>query len=284
MCKKPITLKDQQKVKCGRCIECLMARSYEWATRLDIEAKHAKSGVFLTLTYDDEHAIWIDSPETGETLTTLHRPDIQKFFMKLRVYQKRSGNKDQVRTFYCGEYGGKTKRAHYHALVFNLDKSVIKRLEKNEIWNKGFIVVGDVTSKSIRYVSNYMLLKDVDIVRGQKKPFTGMSLKPAIGYQYTESTRNFEHHMIHEKDEMLVPGKKKPNINNYMLHKITDPITAKRIKDKRLENWNKIREERLKELEKTAPLDPLGQLEKEKDQKVKEKQRKFKAYKKTNTL
>lgn len=281
MCKKPITLKDHQKVKCGRCIECLIQRSKEWATRLDIESKHAKSGVFLTLTYSDDNVTWHVDQETGEMVTSLEKRDLQLFIKRLRKRQLKYKNPDQVRYFACGEYGGKTKRAHFHALVFNLDRKVIN--EMDTLWTDGFIKVGDVTPKSIRYVSNYMLLKDNNKLKIQAEPFTTMSKKPVIGHQYF-TTRSFEQHEIHEKDEMLVAGKYKPQLPNHFLDKITTKETKHKIKKARIEKFAEKREELLKEAERSNPLDPLGEAEKRKQDQVKIKERKFNKYRKQNKL
>lgn len=188
MCKKPLQL-DDRTVKCGHCIECLIERSQEWAFRLESESKSWNQGAFITLTYNDEEAIWIDGPD-GEMITTIEKREFQLFMKRLRKESKKYSNLP-LRYFACGEYGETFGRAHYHAIIFNIPKEAKKCLDK--IWKKGFVKVGDVTPKSIRYVTNYMLLKDINCLPGQEKPFVLMSRNPGLGQKYIQSNKPFHH-------------------------------------------------------------------------------------------
>ena len=41
-------------IGCGKCIECLTQRGRSWQVRLHEEIRHNDSGVFVTLTFDNE--------------------------------------------------------------------------------------------------------------------------------------------------------------------------------------------------------------------------------------
>lgn len=180
-------------VACGRCIGCRLERSRQWAIRLMHEAQLHEDGVFLTLTYDQQHL------PPGGTLVKQH---FQKFMKRLRkLYPPKS-----VRYFHCGEYGSRTRRPHYHAIVFGVDfpdKVFFK--EKNghqlfvsealcRLWPFGSSLVGSVTFESAAYVARYCVEKmhfygefeyeHIDLDTGEVFPlvseYVTMSLKPAI--------------------------------------------------------------------------------------------------------
>ena len=146
-------------VPCGRCTGCRIDRSIEWAIRCSHEASLYESNVFLTLTYDNEHL-----PMDG-SLNVVH---FQQFMKRLR---KSYG--EGVRYYHCGEYGGKTNRPHYHAIVFNInfdDKKLHKRQnghdyyvsEKlNSLWKWGFCIIGEATFQSAGYCARYIMKKDI---------------------------------------------------------------------------------------------------------------------------
>lgn len=177
------TVKFYGFVPCGSCLACKIQKSSEWAMRLTHEYSVRKKGVFLTLTYDDEHL-----PE-NEHLVKEH---LQKFFKRLRQYLVRRIRDDlldkkeyscmsvaqvekiaqkifsgTLKYFACGEYGDKKDRPHYHAIILGYDKydeyfvKAVKSSWKNCNWkvlefNKVF---GSVTYDSCRYVADYSFSK-----------------------------------------------------------------------------------------------------------------------------
>lgn len=156
-------------VPCGKCSACLHNRRNRWINRLTLEQFISDKATFVTLTYNDA---W--RPEQ------LSKYDIQCFLKRLR-----QASRDfhippfKLRYFVCGEYGSKTFRPHYHALLFGVDmmddcwrpralgftlngrprycSDVLER-----IWPYGFNTVGTVTAGAIRYVSKYVLKQFVD--------------------------------------------------------------------------------------------------------------------------
>lgn len=85
-----------------------------------LELQYHDSSYFVTLTYDDLHVpkSYYPDPETGEAHTsfTLCKRDFQLWMKRLR----KKFSDDKIRFFACGEYGGQTKRPHYHVIVFGL--------------------------------------------------------------------------------------------------------------------------------------------------------------------
>lgn len=143
MCKAPVTIfrnKKRDLVPCGKCLWCLQKKRADWSFRLFQELNVSESAHFLTLTYDDEKL-----PEEG-----LRKRDLQLFFKKLR-----KSNSAKIRYYAVGEYGTRTSRAHYHAIMFNLDVTC----PVAQIWDKGHVQVGSVTPASIHYVTKYVINK-----------------------------------------------------------------------------------------------------------------------------
>lgn len=134
--------KEQMYVPCGHCVACRIAKSREWSIRLLGELNYWISACFLTLTYDELHVP-----------LSLKKRDLQLFWKRLR----KAVEPRKIKYFSCGEYGETYGRPHYHAIVFGVDwndEDVI-----NRCWNKGFIKLGGVTSKSISYVTSYVMKK-----------------------------------------------------------------------------------------------------------------------------
>lgn len=137
----PSEFPDGLLVPCGKCLPCRAQKKREWAMRLFHELDSWDDGVFITLTYDEEHI-----PEYG----TISKRDLQLFFKRLR---KRIEPK-KIKYYACGEYGKTTQRPHYHAIIFGLSVQDSKIIE--EVWDEGFITTGLVEPASIDYVCKYI--------------------------------------------------------------------------------------------------------------------------------
>lgn len=198
--------KDVIQVPCGQCIGCRIDRSRQWANRCMLELQYHDSAYFVTLTYDDFHVpkSYYPDPATGEAHTsfTLCKRDFQLWMKRLR----KKFSDDRIRFFACGEYGGSTRRPHYHAILFglHLDDLVkyktVKESESyytyynspslQETWPNGFVVVGEVTWESCAYVARYVTKK----LSGEQAEFyekfnlvpefSDMSRRPGIARQY----------------------------------------------------------------------------------------------------
>lgn len=176
MCLHPVSVKGNI-FPCGKCVECKIKKSTEWAYRIMHEASHYEDNCFITLTYNE-----VNLPPGGG----LSRRDLTLFLKRLR---KKLG---KFRYFYCGEYGSKG-RCHYHLILFGIkfddmyyfttDKKgarLYRSATLEKLWDKGFSSIGLLSFDSAKYCAKYMQ-KSHDI--GDKaKPFIGMSLKPGIGF------------------------------------------------------------------------------------------------------
>ena len=167
--------KEIVQVPCGQCIGCRIDRSRQWANRCMLELQYHDSAYFATLTYDDFHVpkAYYADPATGEAhqSLTLCKRDFQLWMKRLR---KKFGD-DKIRFFACGEYGGSTRRPHYHAILFGLhldDLVKYKTVKEGDgyytyynsesfqsPWPYGFAVIGQVTWESCAYVARYVTKK-----------------------------------------------------------------------------------------------------------------------------
>lgn len=105
------------------------------------EMESHKESAFVTLTYNQENI-----PEGG----TLEKAELQKFIKRVRKEKK-------LKYYACGEYGEKSKRPHYHLVMFGIGPRDRKLLE--EKWDKGFIQIGTVTYESAAYTAGYIMKK-----------------------------------------------------------------------------------------------------------------------------
>lgn len=178
-------------VACGQCIDCKLDHSQMWAVRALHEAQMHADSCFITLTYSDER---LESP----WLIYKHYQD----FMK----RLRDKSPNQLSFMVCGEYGEKTKRPHWHALIFGYQFPDLQYLRKNEnddriftsrkldeLW--GFndpenkpCEVGAVTFQSAGYVARYGAKALVHGRPGEHpyKPIFRVSNKRAIGKSWLE--------------------------------------------------------------------------------------------------
>lgn len=186
---------EKLQVPCGKCIGCLLDKSNEWATRCWCEAQNWTNNCFITLTYNDKNL-----PKNKE----LKKEDLQKFWKRLRYYQKgmeywdnpRTGkHENPIRYYSCGEYGPKNGRPHFHACIFNWKPKDLKFYKFNhqnqklytsktlsKIWGKGYVIIGELTYQSACYVARYITKK----IYGQLAKIYYAEKKP----EFTESSRN----------------------------------------------------------------------------------------------
>mgnify|MGYP000861102487 CR=1 FL=1 len=142
------------------------------------ENRKSLSSYFITLTYDDL---------LRNTYGNVDKKDCQDFLKRLRYYLD-----IKFKYYLVSEYGSKTFRPHYHALLFfrdSIDKdTVTDAIQK--AWKYGFIQIGKAESASIHYVTKYIIRKSIDI-NGLLPTFTLMSKRPAIGIDYINSKKGY---------------------------------------------------------------------------------------------
>lgn len=203
---------------CGKCPSCLEARARDWAVRCMHEAKMHERNSFVTLTYRDDALPWHGS---------LDKSQAQHFLMRLRkaLYPHR------IRYFLVGEYGSRTYRAHYHALIFGEDftadrlsagqtQSGFRQYESvtlSDAWGLGRCTVQDLTMETAMYCCRYALKASTpaDGKRGRhwwrhphgqwlkrEREFQLMSRRPGLGHAWFERF----HADLTTLDAVVMPG------------------------------------------------------------------------------
>ncbi|AZL82954.1 replication initiator protein [Apis mellifera associated microvirus 51] len=197
ICKRPFT-QGNVSFGCRQCIPCLINRRRVWTFRILLEGLLHSSSSFVTVTYDD------GSLPKGETLVI---KDYQTWLKRLR---KALGG-IPIRYFLVGEYGDRTHRPHYHAILFGFPGCEIyqgmspydkfqrrKCLCKpcsliRKTWGKGLTDNGVFTAESAAYVSGYVTKKmnhseskctsqcKHPPLNGRLPEFARMSLRPGLG-------------------------------------------------------------------------------------------------------
>lgn len=255
---------DAALIPCGRCMECRLEYSRQWANRQMLEAATTSNNWFLTLTYDDEHL-----PKNSKGYPTLVKTDVKKFMKDLREYWFYHYGITGIRFFAAGEYGDTSGRPHYHINMFNLPIQDAEFLfQKNnkpyfdskiidKIWNKGFVVIGELNWDTAAYVARYVVKKakgatssvyqELDI----QPEFCQMSTHPGIARMYYDANKD----TIYKYDKITVPGGKRVRPSHYYdkLYDIDDPCSLSLIKDKRISVAEAAQELQLKQTD----LDPL---------------------------
>lgn len=174
------------KLPCGKCIECRLEYAAQWALRCVHESKMHERNCFITLTYSDEN---LPSPR-------LNYEDWQEFIREIRRLTPLN-----LSVFVTGEYGEKTKRPHWHALIFGWSpKDAVYKYSNDrgdkiyesktltEIWGKGIAEFGSVTLQSANYCARYAAKK---LTHGKDQdhdfhPISKKSQKNAIGKRWLE--------------------------------------------------------------------------------------------------
>lgn len=138
-------------VPCGKCPECVKSKINSWTFRIDKEIEVSTNPLFVTLTYNDENVPKVVDEDTGEILQTLRKRDVQLFLKRLRKSYAKFSSK-QIRYYLVGEYGSKSRRPHYHAIILNLDKPELIQ----SAWGLGFDKSPMLRTGGISYVLKYI--------------------------------------------------------------------------------------------------------------------------------
>lgn len=186
---KKIQTKSYREVPCGKCPACRERLQQGWIFRLTEELKHSRSAYFVTYTYSDENPPYIE--RNGRLVMSVKKRDMQLYLKRLR---KRLPVRS-LRYYIASEYGSKTLRPHYHAILFYYGNEDLREILQLD-WPHGFICVGSVTINSIAYTTKYVL-KGCETPPDADPPFVLSSRNPAIGLCYVnDATR--EYHDSHE--------------------------------------------------------------------------------------
>lgn len=202
---------------CGRCPECAARRVSAWSFRLMQECKRhtTTSTHFITLTYDTDHV-----PISSGGFMSLSKDDIQKFFKRLRKSQRIEETKEgedhaKIKYFLAGEYGGRTKRPHYHIILFNARINLLQ-----SAWNLGSIHYGSISGASVGYTLKYINKgKQYFHANDDRLPeFQLMSKRLGDNY-ITPATLAF-HQSTNDRMYLTLEGGQKVSMSRYFKDKI----------------------------------------------------------------
>lgn len=241
---------DPLAVPCGQCIGCRLKYSANWALRCHHEASLWEDNCFLTLTFDDKHL-----PPDG----SISVKDCQDFMKRLRRQAQYHLGRSDIRMAYCGEYGEKTGRPHYHFLIFNFDFPDKYEWSKRNgfmtyrspmlerVWPFGNSEIGSVTFESAAYVARYITKKfkgkdaadhylkydlETGEITGSYTPeFFRTSRRPGIAKRWIEKFPRD----VYPKDFVTVDGREiRPPKYYDSQFEIVDPWMMDDVKEKRM--------------------------------------------------
>lgn len=155
--------------KCGQCPECLSDKARYWSLRCSAEAQ-TNVGMMITLTYDDYKRDKYGR-KTSEELPPnrdlkVDKRDCQLFIKRLRKYF----DGEKLSYLLTAEYGARTHRAHYHALIFGVEFDDLVKYKRSKrgnwiyksptlekIWGMGICTVDAVrvNAQVSRYCTKY---------------------------------------------------------------------------------------------------------------------------------
>lgn len=227
-------------VPCGKCPNCLKRRTASWLYRLETESLRWSHHYFLTLTYEDDLL-----PVSFNGYATLQPDDVTRFIKRLR---KLVGD---LCYYYCGEYGDKLQRPHYHVILFaNADikhhienewcepnasslavKAAIPYATPQQLRSPyGHVHFGDVKPESITYTVQYF-------DKGTWRPsqddddrhpeFSRMSKSIGLNYLHWEAA----HHLLDRPEKGYIydnQGRKIP-IPSFYKRRLYDYILPERL-------------------------------------------------------
>lgn len=182
-----------------------MNQRTDWTVRNLLELQHCAWSLYVTLTYDDEHA-----PANVDGVLEVEKYDVQTWLKRFRKWLDKHYS-TKVRYFLTSEYGEGLRRPHYHLLLYfpTLDSRKIATFDAIEnTWGKGNVKFGDVEPASVHYCMKYLMKFDEEIEplpSGINKPFRLMSRKPALGVPWlTDSRKQYYADKIAEDKPRLV--------------------------------------------------------------------------------
>lgn len=200
-------------IPCGHCRGCRLDKSKYWADRMLLEFATeredypAKTALFLTLTYDEEHVPWVTCTD-GVQRRNLDPSHPQLFLKRVRKFFWDTYHR-KLRFYLCGEYGSHTFRPHYHMILFGASLAdfpdsfiystssesggiLYESPKLDSIWSYGACRFAVANYQTFCYVGRYVLKKqyssdigDDDFpYRGRCPVFQRQSLKPGLGADY----------------------------------------------------------------------------------------------------
>ncbi len=201
-------------VPCGKCLSCRLENARQTAIRCVHEASMFENNCFITLTYNNENLgnNRLDYRHFQKFVKDLRyhlfSELLEKMYPKLSQEHQRQlwrgipkERRDEIygtikTSIFCtGEYGDKSKRCHWHALIFNWEPSdkahkytsargdrVYSSEILDRLWGRGITEFGAVTFESAGYCARYATKKLMHGKDGHEfEPISRRSSKQAIG-------------------------------------------------------------------------------------------------------
>lgn len=239
-CLTPFGVKDKLTsqtipVPCGNCPFCRSRRASGWSFRLMQQDKIADSSHFITLTYDTKHV-----PISKNGFMELCKRDLQLFFKRLRKSQCNHVTLQQtlqttnvprcstksIKYYAVGEYGGTTKRPHYHIILFNAQLNLIQ-----PAWDLGHVHYGTVAAESVGYTLKYISKpRKHPMHRNDDREPEFSLMSKGLGANYLSSAV-INYHKADPLNRMCIPIEdgKKIAMPRYYKNKIFEPEKLKGI-------------------------------------------------------
>lgn len=175
---------------CGKCMPCKVNHMREWQLRMchEYDTVGVPNAVFITLTYNNDNL-----PADGN----LHYDDFKLFLRRLEYVLGKS-----IRYYVAGEYGPKTGRPHWHAILYGVSLDDLGEVELvktswsksarkssnlyvksvlSDCWDAGYHLVSLAEPGTIQYVASYLIDKSYKPSWVTVLPFSRMSLRPGLG-------------------------------------------------------------------------------------------------------
>lgn len=207
-----------EQVPCSKCPDCKARRVSAWSFRLMQQFKIAKTAFFITLTYDTQFV-----PITDAKFMTLQKRDMQLFFKRLRKAHEKIDGVDKIKYYAAGEYGGKTKRPHYHIILFNAIEKLIQ-----PAWNLGQIHYGTVSEASVGYCLKYINKPTkIPLFKGDDRQKEFALMSKGLGLNYLTKNMVDWHHAEIGRMYVNTNDGKKVSMPRYYKEKIF--TTAERL-------------------------------------------------------
>lgn len=181
-------------VPCCRCAGCRLEYARQWAIRCMHEIQiNPTNNCFITLTYKTSSLPQHESLDYDHWVKFMK--NLRKKFVPKCPFPKGHPDRKQwlrdngIRFFMGPEYGDKSGRPHFHAILFNFDFkdkffhkmsgefALYRSPTLEKLWPHGYSSVGTATFESAGYCARYMLKKvkgdDIDNRYFFIDPFTG---------------------------------------------------------------------------------------------------------------
>lgn len=184
-------------VSCGHCPHCKEKKKKDWITRLNCEYRTSKTGVFLTLTFNDFNI--------GNTSYDL----IQRFIRRYKYHFNCNG----IKYFGCFEKGDINNRGHYHLLIFGHNPKLLipNHIECNnylaKLWKAGFVKAEYLNQNSIKYVCQYVQKKQDLICSGFSRQLNSLNKYSVNDITFQLFAKKLFNVVVEEKETFLFQSK-----------------------------------------------------------------------------